>query len=263
MRNDFSLRHIAFLGAEAPAVKGLKDFAFKSKEEFKEFEFSIDEMITNENLKDKILKLWPNFGEKKEIKKPGIKPDNGGHDMEFKEQAEKLEAEKIELNKKIAGLETSNTEFSENLKKSEAEVKVLKDEKELAFAEAKAKDYNEFAEGLIKSGKAIPAHKATIIAMQKTLDGQEAIDFAEGNETVKKTPLEIYRASLESKDINGLFGEKFSEEAASPAQAIQKQIDDKIAGIQKDQGVNFSEASKILNQTEPKLMAQLTLSEEQ
>jgi len=72
LRNDFSLRHIAFLGAEPPAVKGLKDFAFKENDEFKEYEFGMEEeeRITIKNLRDNILKFFPNFNENK----PGILP---------------------------------------------------------------------------------------------------------------------------------------------------------------------------------------------
>ena len=257
LRNDFSLRHIAFLGAEPPAVKGLKDFAFKENDEFKEYEFGMEEeeRITIKNLRDNILKFFPNFNENK----PGILPDNGGEsDMEFKEQFEAEEAKNKDLNIKLEASVKEASEFKEANIKVEKEFSEFKETREKEISDAKEKEFGEFAEGLIKGGKAIPAHKGTIITMLKTLDGQEAMDFAEGDKTIKKTPLDIYKEGLSAINVD-IFGGQFSE--PSEKSGAEAELKEKIAVLEKG-GLNFSEASRKAHSENPELLKAITVSKE-
>ncbi|WP_051284379.1 hypothetical protein [Desulforegula conservatrix] len=85
---DMLLRHVGFLGAQPPAVKGLKDFAFSGSEECPEYEFQETNMSV-EALEKKLAES----------------------------EAARLEAEKT-TNAVKAELARQNAEFSENQKKT-------------------------------------------------------------------------------------------------------------------------------------------------
>lgn len=203
------------------------------------------------------------FKEPNILKNPGQKPDNGGNtnmDYEklFKEEQDKNSAITTELD----SVKKESKDFSEKLIASEAKVTTLETEKETSVTKAKNKGYEEYAEKLVTDEKILPAHKNTVIAMQKTLDGQEAIDFAEGDKTVKKTPLEIYRADLEKKDLGGLYNEGFGE-TATPAESQNGEISAKVKEYEEKYDLSFGEASKKLRVDEPGLFTKLSFSEPQ
>lgn len=288
LRNDFSLRHIAFLGGVMPAVKGLSDFKFNEKDEFQEFEFAMDSSDTVfafrtigrifQGLRDKIIskdgvetadKALNQF-DIDSLKSMMVDPtennnpipevfnesqdeesENGG-DMEFKEQFEAEKAKNAELAAQLEESKKESAEFKEAAEKSEKELNEFKETREKEIKEAKEVEFNEFAEKLIKEKKVLPAQKNVIVQMCKTLDGQESIDFNEGDESIKKTPLDIYKAGLEENNTSGLFGEKF-ENHSDVGASVESAIANKVNDLMEKTGKDFNECSRKLMEDEPEL----------
>lgn len=184
LRPDLSLRHIAFLGAERPAIKGLENFAFKAEdEEFTTIEFSENDETILTAIKETITNLFT-----KELKP---------------EDSEMAELEEAKL--KIAELEKSNGEFSEKVKTLESEKETISKELETeknTFSEYKENqvksEFSAYLDKQIEAGKIFPANKEANLKLMLSLNGQESLDYAEGDETVKKSQVDVFKANLES-----------------------------------------------------------------
>lgn len=88
-------------------------------------------------------------------------------------------------------------------------------EKTQALANIKAANVS-FAEGLIKSGKLLPASKDATIALLDSLSANaDAVEFGEGEAKATKTPLDIYKAQLEAAPVLVNFGESASNKDAN------------------------------------------------
>ncbi|WP_306603919.1 hypothetical protein [Azonexus sp.] len=139
----YYLRHVGFLGAQAPAVKGLRTPEFASSDDDSEivsFEFST-----------------PVF-------QPAPQGDTGplGH----KEASTVTPEEK-------AALEAENAQLKKKVADAEAETK------RLAQAQIEAQ-HTAFAEGLIGQGKLLPADKAVVVATMN-LFANESLSFSDGD----------------------------------------------------------------------------------
>ncbi len=212
------LRHVGFLGAMPPAVKGLKDF---SDDDTDCITFEFSEFTTeNPNEDNPMSKDNPNTP----------KGDNPTDDF-----AEK-QAELAKKEKAIA----------------DREAKVAK--REQAFAEkekqAKEQNFSEFTDGLIKTGQVVPAEKSAIVEVMMTLDGSEkTFDFAEGDTVKQKTSVEVLQGVLGrlEKTVD------FSEHSASDPNTANKpqhgfntdnddELDKQIRDFAEEQGISYVEA---------------------
>jgi len=326
LRPDLSLRHVAFLGAAMPAVKGLADFAFKENDEFVTFDFTEAEPSDSPLLGEikslfSEMKAW--FGSKKaEFKEgamvpqsiilskdrfssegqvrdwikennfkvesnPGIdetdtsyrvrqrdpgqfvegsfrtkevsngisivmgKLKNPSGDMSELTNMEEQIMTNEELTAKVADLEAK---FSE----AEKAIQAKKDAKEKAEkefsdykAEQKKAEFAAFVDEQVKEGKILPANKEATIKMMFSLDGQESLDFAEGENTVKKTPLDIFRETIINGQKKIEFGEKFTN-GQGPAGAGE-QLSVEARKISTEKGVSFSEGFRQAQAANPQL----------
>ncbi len=268
---DLSLRHIAFLGAQPPAVKGLADFSFSDgvSFDFMDWEISFgfnsmgrlfqglrDAMIADKKPIEDVDRMLPQYdidslkAMRAEAKDPfGYEePSHGDPTMDTKE----LEAKNAEFAEKLATMATQVTGLTTALAASEANVAALQKDKKLS-------GYTAFAEKLIAAGKLTPARRVEAITIMETLDGQPARDFAEGTTTVKKTPLQVYQEGLEAGPVQVTFSETARKNNAAPTVA-----DDKITALteqyMKDHaGVSFSEASKAVLLANPDLNVSVDL----
>ena len=148
----WTLRHVGFLGAQPPAVKGLSAISFAEGE------------------------VYVDFAEFTESPPP---PPPENH--ENKETPMSLEQE---LAVEKAAREAAEKEAAE----SKAELKKLQDEQHAALRDGAHEQHAEFAEGLVKAGRLKPADKDLVV---KVLDFAEypndvTADFGEGS---KKQPL--------------------------------------------------------------------------
>lgn len=177
---DGTLRHVGFLGAAAPAVKGLKDIAFEQDNSVI-IEFSSEERPANAGRKNS-KEDKPNKQEGKIMGwKDRIKaafttaiddmPDDGVPNVtptkQFSEEdvkaREKAAADKAaEKAKEDAKKEFAEKQNTERIEKRKGEIK-------------------SFVEKLKKDGKLLPAwEKMGLLEFMLNLDGETVIEFAEG-----------------------------------------------------------------------------------
>lgn len=197
----YYLRHVGFLGAQPPAVKGLRDASFSEDDnEFVEFQEPWGEhaiarifrslrewMIGKEGIEaaDKVIPdyqvrdledIASRAFDKQADPEPGFaepkpKPSNGDSTMneeELKAAQAKLEADQKAIDDKMASF-------------AEKEAAMAKREQEITN-QANA----DFVEGLIKQGKIAPGHKDAIVGVLGALSTEATVSFKEddGEKTV-------------------------------------------------------------------------------
>ena len=188
---DGRLRHVGFLGAMPPAVKGLADIPFADDDQSIEFveewkinsigmvltrlrDFFIDKFSLEEA--DRVLPSWQ-IEEIKEVTKPPMeeafssgKTDKGESNMEFTQ--EELDAK----------LEAARKEERDRLAKDAAQKA-----REKQFSDDLARVQG-FCDAMVQDGKIAPAWlDSGLKEFMDSLAGEQAIDFGEGE---KKTRLD-------------------------------------------------------------------------
>jgi hypothetical protein len=198
----YYLRHVGFLGAQPPAVKGLKQVEFAGSESGT-VEFSEWDDVTNAS-------LWRNLREFF-IGKFGIdEADKTIPNLSVQQLEQSAQDELNEAASEAAGLDPAampayhepvtlsgdlmSIEDKARLTALEAENQQLKDQ-QAAFAEAERTRKDQalhsahvaFTEGLIKAGTLLPTQKDVTVATLDFLGGQEqVVEFGEGD---SKKPL--------------------------------------------------------------------------
>lgn len=215
----YYLRHVGFLGAQPPAVKGLRNPEFAEAEQGV-VEFSEWGDVTNASLWRR-MRDWL-IGEKGLDVADNIIPDYQVSSLEQAAQDELKEAQTETAAASAPAFtepqpqgDTMSVEDKARLAALEKENAELK-AKDAAFAEAEKKrkadafhaDHTAFAEGLVKAGKLLPANKEQTVALMDSLAVQEtAIEFGEGDGKKSATALALYRAQLEAMPKLVEFGE--------------------------------------------------------
>jgi hypothetical protein len=209
----FYLRHIGFLGAQAPAVKGLRNPEFADAEEgvveFAEWD-DVDNASLWRSLRDWII---GKFGQEEADK---VVPGYTVKNLEQSAQDELKESlneestagapaasfsEKgvtVTLEEKAA-LEAENAQMKQQLADSAARDKSTK-------AAAKHAEHAAFAEALVQEGKLLPVSKDVTVATMDFMAAQDVtVEFGEGD--AKKPLLDAYKASLQASPKLVEFGE--------------------------------------------------------
>ncbi|MEJ5352449.1 MAG: hypothetical protein WHS65_12745 [Melioribacteraceae bacterium] len=160
---DGTLRHVGFLGAQPPAVKGLPDVEFNDAD-IQTYDFDGSNDIDEENKNENIEKL------EKQI-------------AEYKEQIEKLkiyEQKASEIDK-----------LKEQLAAAQLEKEKLLNEIQKTKREMQLKEFNEFIEKKIAEGKLLPKQVPTI---KKLYEKIHIYEYSEKSEN----PAEIIKEFIES-----------------------------------------------------------------
>lgn len=201
----YYLRHVGFLGAQPPAVKGLRDVSFNDSDEGV-VEFSDWGMQTNaslwRNMRDWILAKFGQEDADRVIPDWQIESIKDAAREETHEIADtspsfteankndnvtagtsspaSLQKEENHVNEQEkAALEAENARLKQQLAAVEAE-------KKAADAAARNKVHADFAESLIAEGKLKPADKDTIVAVLDFAEAEDVLEFGEGD---KRQPL--------------------------------------------------------------------------
>jgi hypothetical protein len=177
-KDETKIQHIAHLGKEKPAIKGLglPIFDFADGEDF------VDFAEVNLDLLEQVTDIWA-----KEVRDALWKIQD--------QQRTMFDAIKNALgeNKQPDG-RSPLASFSEADSGRDEEVKLLKEENaklRSEFAALKEKEAADFAEGLIASGKILPRQKALVV--KDYLTSTESANFAE------------FKAEYENLPISPLF----------------------------------------------------------
>lgn len=248
---DMTLKHIGFLGAMPPAVKGLEDFlGFEESDDDSSIEFSEEEVSefadydTTWNM-NKVGQMFRSFREYL-IEKSGIevadrvapawkieslenmKPTEKESDNNFNEKQtnqKELEPmamtpeEQVEFDK----LKKENANFSEESKT--LTTKLADETKRADEAEKKTKEFteakdesevSEFCESLVKSGKLAAGNAAQAkVMLLNSKQTDKELCFGEGDDSKKKSSFEMMKQMFSSAKSAVTFGEKATKEAVS------------------------------------------------
>ncbi|MGH8421254.1 MAG: peptidase, partial [Pseudomonas fluorescens] len=225
----FYLRHIGFLGAQPPAIKGLKSASFSDAGESACFAMSLtslgwnltdlfqrfrDWLIDKEGLEaaDQVIPQW----QIRSIEQATRDDDAPRNSLSYSESNPLAHQQQIHLANVITAVTTNRDQIRpENDPMSQekdtaqfAERKQVLDqqatnldarEKALADREkaARRQDAAAFAEVLVTDGKVLPRNKAAIVELLLALPaGAEPLNFAEGDGQVSKPADQVLRELL-------------------------------------------------------------------
>lgn len=248
---SYYLRHIGFLGAQPPAVKGLKSASFAEAEEgvleFADWGFSTskglfqrlrDWFIQSQGLDtaDKLIPQWEidSLAEAAVALEyrtaPVAEPTNTAtmSGLNYQEGATMLTAEQITA--------------------KEAAIKAREDA--VAAAEKKLRDaeINDFAEKLVKAGQLLPANKATVVSLLATMPEATVISFGEGDAKTETPAVQVLKDFLKSQPKLVNFGEAAgADKDAGDAPTDNKAVSDRATAYKRrmddqGQGISFAEA---------------------
>lgn len=209
---NYYLRHVGFLGAAAPAVKGLKSPAFQDGE---------SGVIVVEFSEEKPSEPIKAFKPKKT--QEGKMPTQ-----------EELAKQQAEFAEKQAELERQQAELKER-------------EQQLADKELEQKKAStaEFVEGLVKKAKIAPAMKDGLVDVLMNIDDKQSFEFAENGKTTKQDTKKFFKDFLKSLPAKVEFSELAGGDAGS-SEMTPEQVAEKAQIYQDEQAklgrdVRFSE----------------------
>ncbi len=247
---DLTLRHIGFLGATPPAVKGLPDpVAFKEGPDMS-FEISNLKFAEGESMKGGSMNFWEGLKEK--LASAGMSfRELFGSDVPptlYTEEDIRTERRKAQDEAR----EKAAAEFAEK------ERTLASREEKVRAMEAGAKDRSvtEFMEGLKKKGILVPAMEKMgmgITCFMQALAGIETMYEFSGDKTKKETPLEFMEVFLASlpPSVN------FTEVAQGKDDDGEGDTDEKrerlVRQHMKDNGVDYREAVLAVSKERPDL----------
>jgi len=244
---DGSLRHVGFLGAVPPALKGLKDVAFAEGDAVT-FEFGEDQ--DDKSLLTRFAEAF--LG----LLAPG-RTDNQAGEPAFKE--EPMPGDK-DTAAQVAALTAKMAEFSEALGAKDQQIaeltaanKALSSRVDATVATGRRAEIAAFCEGLAAKGLLTDYQRDLAASFMERLDGAGEMDFAEGDKAVKKPAAEVFKAFLESLPVQVEFGEiaTHGRAAGKPgalgAEELAAKIRDKVdAANAAGRSMSFSEAQAVV-----------------
>jgi len=263
---DLLLRHIGFLGAMPPAVKGLQIPQFSDAEYS---EYTMDFRKWTQEERDKLAK-----GEIKgefagpDQSFPIAGPEDVGDAWNLSGHAENpdqirlniiriakkygwvsalpksarqwakehnIDLMEVQMEEKLKELETqlkekekALAEFAERDKAKEEEIAKLREEIARIEKEKRQIEFNSFCEDLIKEGKLTPAMKPAVIDFLEILHGFEEYEFSEGEGKVKAKPGERFKTFLKGLPKVIEYGEKATKDKVGQTKTIDFEADGKV-----------------------------------
>lgn len=243
----YYLRHVGFLGAQPPAVKGLRNPEFNETEKGV-IEFTDWDDVQNASLWRR-LRDWM-IGEKGLAVADNIIPDYAVASLEQAAQAETDDTPAAATGQ-FSETQTQGDEMSAEDKARLAALetenaKLKTDAASFAEAQAKAKtaalhtEHVAFTETLVKAGKLLPVSRDLTVALLDDLAKQDSvIEFGEGAAKKSATALATYKEMLEGlpkivefKEVAGgaVVDDKEPDASAIASAAVEFQESEKAAG---------------------------------
>ncbi len=230
---DLTLRHVGFLGAAPPAVKGLPDFQFQENDlsitiEFSEWQIPIigrifsrlrDFLIDKFDLEtaDRIISPWEIEDLTKEPVKEELSPAYSEGNEPKKEGLNMPTIE--ELQQQLEEQKRQIAEFSQKMEKVNQEKETLQQQLEKEKRDKRKKEFSDFCDQLIKEGKLLPKNKEKVLFFMEIL-GDSEMEFSEGEDQDKKSGLDIFKEFLESMPKQVEMGEFATKGKAGSKQDV-------------------------------------------
>ncbi|MGH6879287.1 MAG: hypothetical protein ACREFM_00110 [Hypericibacter sp.] len=259
------LRHVGFLGAQPPAVRGLKQVSLS------EIEAGVVELADGwdtgsiggmlRGLRDWIL---ARFGQEDADKAlPGDAIDyllqSAGREQQkdmtapsasFAEPASQPKETRVKTTQEqaAAAAAAAADTTAANPNDEALRTELAESQRRIADLEAtnRRADDGRFLDALIDKGRVLPAQRAALVAFMSSLTEQGTVEFAEGDKTVKKAPRDFFREFLSTLPAQVDFAERAGGEHGEPASdavALAEQIQDvQAAAAAKGRTLSPSEA---------------------
>ncbi|HBI6952484.1 TPA: hypothetical protein K8N55_005267, partial [Serratia marcescens] len=222
----FYPRHVGFLGAVPPGVKGLPDAEFTEFAEGADdapLEFAIPwetELLVDllRGVRDYIVEK--DGAERADLLMPQWRIRSleelaaNAADAENNSTISPLAyAEELDVDSNKKNTVTAEALAKRETELAEREAKLRKEEAAAKEREAKARREAivSYADGLVKAGSILPRQKTGVVEVLLSLDSTP-LSFADGDTTVNKTPEELLRDVLNEKPKVVDFNEKSGEE---------------------------------------------------
>lgn len=219
----YYLRHVGFLGAEPPAVKGLKPVEFGELNtgvvtvEFSEYSDSLlarimrrvrEYFIAEKGLEkaDQIIPDWDiNALEREAIRESMREQESSPHFSEATpkentvtpEQKAALEAENQQLKQKMAELNAAQAKAAQTARHTE---------------------HLNYAESLVTAKKLPPAHKELVVAVLDAVATEQPLEFGEGEH--KQPIAKGFKAFLDTLPTSVLFAETATKDRVGAANTV-------------------------------------------
>lgn len=247
----YYLRHIGFLGAQPPAVRGLKSAEFADGgDDLVTVEFAMaDDAPTKRRVAWALRAIANIFTRLRDQEIADSGDAEAGDKMasrwqidDITDAAARLEDEADDADPRFSAPHEETTvttkprrprDAGEGGQIDDADLRRREQDlaaREAAFAEREARAEAEaFVDEQIAAGKLLPAQKDMLVGFMASLDDEdEAIEFAEGKKTVKRTPRDAFKTFVEGLPKQVEFGEVAGEDDEEPldqtdAQAIANQ----------------------------------------
>lgn len=211
---SYYLRHVGFLGAEPPAVKGLRAPQFAAGDDGV-LEFNDWGHETNATLWRR-LREW--FIEKFDLETADkVAPDylidsirdaarrtegNSGISPIYSEstvtpeEAKKLQEDNARLAAEAKAAQEAKAKAELEFAEAEKKRKADEDKRAAEAATARRAEHVAFAEQLVKGGKLLPAQKAGVVAMLDTAAAAQPVEFEEGGVKKSQPQLDFVKSFL-------------------------------------------------------------------
>ena len=214
------LRHVAFLGAQQPAIAGLQDIAFSAADAAGSVNFAFDDAPAAVNFS--------------QATPPLINQENP-MDEDLKAQlaaAQKLAADNAAA---LATAQAATKQATDQLAQ---------------FAEAataaRHAGHVSFAEGEVKAGRLLPKDKSAAVAVLDVLASTQPVQFSEGDATKTITPVEWLKGLITSAKPVISFGEHapglLPAAGTGAAGLTDAEIDTRAHAYARQHKVNYAEA---------------------
>jgi hypothetical protein len=226
---DMSLRHVGFLGAQPPALKGLPDFAFAdhgaplvfnySEDALKRVFTRIREVLIEKFGLDSADRAIPAY----EIEMLGDRPEASDDTTYTEGDPMGKSAREIELEEQLAAEKQTNATLSTQYSEALGRVTALTAENTRLTAEKQQTAFAAFAERMVDEKRIAPAQRGAVVAFMETLAKSGEIDFSETDGVrVRKSALDTFRSFCESLPATSgvSFGEHATHGSATPPAGI-------------------------------------------
>lgn len=204
----YYLKHVGWLGAQAPAIKGLADNFSAAEEGLLEFAGWDDEVNAGMwrrlrewvigqfglDAADKAVPAWDVDTLQREAMRPDPEPHPATHPI-----TAYAEGAPAVTTATTAADQAALTARAADLDAREAALRTQESAQSALIKQARSAGIAAFAEGLVSQGRLLPAERPRIVAFMEGLpDDAEVVEFADGDQTkpVKSKALEVFQGFL-------------------------------------------------------------------
>lgn len=215
--SDGTFRHVGFLGAAAPAVKGLEDIQFADKGEF--ITMDTAEPVQTEQA-----------AAQEHTEEVQVEPKAEGQAAENKAEVQSSRADaapKSEPEVSLSDLESQQKQFQDTVKALESRIKVLENDLNAAQEKNRQAEFAAYADELIREGRLNPVAKAPLLNTMEGMFASDQANFAAPENSVLNSFKSFLNVALPRNaalyaDFAASSGKGCSVEALTPREVAAK-----------------------------------------